>query len=423
MMIKPIDSETLARQCRAAGADDVGFVELDRDSLAGQRESVLRVLPWAHTFLVFVRRLNRFPIRAPLRSISSAEFIEGVHDVKVIIHRIVRDLEADGVRAVGISGLFPMEVSRPDGPPFVVSLKYLAEAAGLGVMGKSRMVLHPRFGANVYLGTVVLDRAVTIYNAPATTSPCLNCNLCAVTCPTGAISKDGHFDFSSCMTHNYREKLGGFVEWIHTLADSRNRRDYRRRVSDAETQSWWQSLGYDANTHCDYCVAVCPAGAEATAFQADRKSYFQEVAAPLRARVEPVYVVPGSDAEAHVAKTFPQKSVRRMHSGLSADTVSGFVQMLPLLFQRRRSKGLAARYHFRFRGAETLDATVDIREGQIRVEPGLEGEADLIVTADSSAWLGFLAKERHLSVEWLLRRIRLKGSLRLLKEFGRCFPS
>ena len=69
------------------------------------------------------------------------------------------------------------------------------------------------------------------------------------------------------MTHNYREKIDGFVEWIHTIADSRNRRDYRRRVSDAETLSRWQSLAYDPNTHCDYCIAVCPAGEEATAYQ------------------------------------------------------------------------------------------------------------------------------------------------------------
>jgi hypothetical protein len=45
------------------------------------------------------------------------------------------------------------------------------------------------------------------------------------------------------------------------------------------------------------------------------------------------------------------------------------------------------------------------------------------VTADSRTWLGFLAKERNLGWALLRRKIRLKGSPRLLLAFGKCFPS
>ena len=45
------------------------------------------------------------------------------------------------------------------------------------------------------------------------------------------------------------------------------------------------------------------------------------------------------------------------------------------------------------------------------------------VTADSDTWLGFLAKERSLLWALLRRRIRIKGSPRLLIAFGKCFPS
>lgn len=410
--------------CRAAGADDVAFVELDRPRLAGQRDGILRAIPWAKGFMVFARRLNRHALRSPMRSISSAEFTSGGHDVKEIIHKTVRDLEDAGVRSLGISGLFPFEFSRSDGPPFVVPLKILAEEAGLGRMGKNRMVLHPRFGADLYLGAIALDVSPQDEEAgrPLSESPCIDCNMCAVACPTGAIAKDGHFDFGSCMTHNYREKVGGFVEWVHTLADSKNRHDYRRRVSDTETLSWWQSLGYEANTHCDYCVAVCPAGDEAVSFLADRKPHFRDVVGPLRERAETVFVVPGSDAEAHVAATYPHKKIRHIGSGRSPASIANLMAMLPLVFQRGRSQGIAARYHFRFHGKETMEATVDIRDQRISVSPGLEGKADLVVRADSEAWLGFLRHERKLPWELLRGRIRLRGSPARLKEFGRCFP-
>ena len=54
---------------------------------------------------------------------------------------------------------------------------------------------------------------------------------------------------------------------------------------------------------------------------------------------------------------------------------------------------------------------------------GLEGAADLQITADTRTWLGFLAGERSLVWALLSRKIRLKGPPRLLRAFGSCFPS
>ena len=80
-------------------------------------------------------------------------------------------------------------------------------------------------------------------------------------------------------------------------------------------------------------------------------------------------------------------------------------------------------YHFTFTGKEEQQATISIREGTLQVQDGHQGNADLHVTADSETWLGFLAKERSLLWALLRRRIRIKGSPRLLMAFGKCFPS
>jgi NAD-dependent dihydropyrimidine dehydrogenase PreA subunit len=323
----------------------------------------------------------------------------------------------------GASG-FPMEMDRFPGKIWVVSHKPVAVAAGLGRMGIHRNVIHPTFGNFVLLGTVITDAAVDRYSEPLDYNPCLECKLCVAACPTGAIGADGHFDFSACYTHNYREFMGGFGNWVEEIAGSRSAGQYRQRVADSETSSMWQSLSFGANYKAAYCMSVCPAGEDVIGPWLDnRKQYVEDVVRPLQHKAETVYVVPGSDAEVHVAKRFPHKRLKGVGNGLRPQSIAGFVVGLPLSFQRGRSEGLDATYHFTFTGAEEREITVVIRDRTLRVEDGHVGQPDLRVTADSRTWLAMLAGDAGVVRALLLRRIRLRGSPRLLRAFARCFPS
>lgn len=92
-------------------------------------------------------------------------------------------------------------------------------------------------------------------------------------------------------------------------------------------------------------------------------------------------------------------------------------------FARSQASGLDAVYHFVFTGDEQAEATVTIKNQQIKVENGLVGAANLKVTADSATWLGFLAKEKNFARAVLTGKIRFNGSPKLLLAFGKCFPS
>jgi sugar lactone lactonase YvrE len=130
--------------------------------------------------------------------------------------------------------------------------------AGLGHMGIHRNLIHPQFGNFVLLGTVLMDREASEYNHPIDYNPCLECKLCVAACPVGAIGPEGTINFGSCFSHNYREFMGGFSDWVEQVADARNGIDYRRRVSDVETASMWQSLSHGANYKSAYCLFSLP---------------------------------------------------------------------------------------------------------------------------------------------------------------------
>src|SRR3954468_7154679 len=200
-----IDVERLRRLCRDAGADDVGVVSIDRPELDDQRAEILGLYPWTKGLISIVCRMNREPIRSPARSVANLEFHHVGDHTNEVASKIVSVLETEGVRAVNPSMGFPMEIDRFPDKVWVVSHKPVAVAAGLGQMGIHRNVIHPKFGNFILLGTVLIGAEATAYDQPISYNPCLECKLCVAACPVGAIAPDGHFNFSACYTHNYRE--------------------------------------------------------------------------------------------------------------------------------------------------------------------------------------------------------------------------
>ena len=419
-----LEADWLRQLCLQAGADDVGFVEIDQPALATDRPDIDRTFPHTKALISVVCRMNREPIRSPARSIANVEFHRSGDHVNDVARKIVTTLERQGVRALNPAMGFPMEMDRFPGKIWVVSHKLVAVAAGLGQMGIHRNVIHPKFGNFILLGTILIDAEVSRYDRPLDYNPCLECKLCVAACPTGAINADGHFDFSACYTHNYREFMGGFTNWVEQVVSSRTALEYRAKVSDPESASMWQSLSFGANYKAAYCLAVCPAGEDVIApFLLDRKAFTAAIVKPLQDKLETVYVVPGSDAETYVPHHFPRKRTKPAGNGLRPGSIEGFLDNLPLVFQREKAQNLEATYHFTFTGEEACTATVVISKKMVRVHRGHIGTRNLHVIADSRTWLNFIRKEQSLVMALLHRKIRIHGSPRLLRAFGKCFPS
>jgi Fe-S-cluster-containing hydrogenase component 2 len=291
-------------------------------------------------------------------------------------------------------------------------------------MGIHRNVIHPKFGNFILLGTVLMDAGVTEHDRPLDYNPCVECKLCVAACPVGAIGAEGSFNFSACYTHNYREFLGGFSDWAKNIAESKSARDYERKVGEADSATMWQSLSFGANYKAAYCMASCPAGEDVlTPFLRARGEFIREVVKPLQDKVETVYVIPGSDAESHTAKRFPHKRVKRVRNSLVPISIEGFKVGLPLVFQPNRAIGASVVYHFQFTGREVARFTVIVADRACEIHDGSIGQPDLRVEADSDSWIGFLRKERKALLAILTGKIRVRGDIRLLLKFARCFPT
>jgi Fe-S-cluster-containing hydrogenase component 2 len=313
-----LDADWLRSICLDAGVDDVAFASVDNPDLVSEISHVQEALPGTRSYISLVVKMNRDNVRSTARSVANQEFHRSGEILNEAAHRITRTLEDRGYRALNPSATFPMEMDRFPGRIWVVAHKPVAVAAGLGVMGIHRNVIHPRFGNFILLGTILVDTDIHVYGKPLDYSPCLECKLCVAACPVGAIGKDGQFDFMACSTHNYREFMGGFTDWVQTVADSADAEDFRSRVTDAENASMWQSLSFKPNYKAAYCLAVCPAGEDVIEpYLDDRKAFMDQVLKPLQDKRETLYVLPNSAAKAYAEKRFPHKPVRTVNSGVT----------------------------------------------------------------------------------------------------------
>jgi Fe-S-cluster-containing hydrogenase component 2 len=313
-----LDADWLREMCMAAGVDDVAFASVDNPVLASEIEHVENALPGTRSYISLVVKMNRDNVRSAARSVANQEFHRSGEVLNEAAHRIVRRLQDAGYRALNPSATFPMEMDKFPGRIWVVAHKPVAVAAGLGVMGIHRNVIHPKFGNFILLGTILVDSPITSYGEPLDYSPCLECKLCVAACPVGAIGKDGEFDWQACSVHNYREFMGGFTDWVETVADSADGADFRSRVSDSENASMWQSLSFKPNYKAAYCLAVCPAGEDVIEpYLDDRKAFMDLVLKPLQQKKETLYVLPNSAAKAHAERRYPHKRIKIVNSGVS----------------------------------------------------------------------------------------------------------
>jgi epoxyqueuosine reductase len=112
----------------------------------------------------------------------------------------------------------------------------LAARAGLGFIGKNRMLINPELGPQLFLAEIVTS--LKLPTDEPIKADCSNCNKCLTACPTGALMPDGHFDANKCISYLTIEYNG---EILPDLAQKIGARLFG----------------------CDECVLACPHQANA----------------------------------------------------------------------------------------------------------------------------------------------------------------
>lgn len=100
-----------------------------------------------------------------------------------------------------------------------LSFKLAAYEAGLGVFGRSGLIITPEYGPRIYLGVVLTDSLIESDRPLKNFNPCAECDVCVRLCPINAINKElpppTGFNRNRCLQfiNNLREKTNGQIRF------------------------------------------------------------------------------------------------------------------------------------------------------------------------------------------------------------------
>jgi len=218
------------------------------DLFEKDRLSVLEFLPPARSVIVFGKEVPVHVYRMTAGE-KTREMFRIAESVERAAMNLTRLFFAEQIAAKPVPLLLPVRIvdGRIEG---LVRLKQVAAAGGLGSIGKSTLLLSPRFGPRLVLGGVVTSRPARQPGMAGKIDPsvCTECLRCIRVCPTKALGPGG-VDAFRCRNVN---------AWIPGYLVPAAKWMLRRTLLLRIVAPLVSRIARNATMPCSLCVTECP---------------------------------------------------------------------------------------------------------------------------------------------------------------------
>lgn len=193
----PVGTEQVSRLIGWLDAGYAGRMTWLHSNLE-KRTDPAKLLPGAKSVIVVALNYKPAQQKAEAKGLKTApmgrvaQFAQ-YDDYHPFIKKMLRQL-ADFIASATCPMQFKLCV---DSTPLLE--RALAVRAGLGIIGKNRMLVNPRLGPQIFLGEIVTN--IELDPDKPLKDSCPNCGKCVAACPTGALKQDGSFDATKCISY------------------------------------------------------------------------------------------------------------------------------------------------------------------------------------------------------------------------------
>jgi epoxyqueuosine reductase QueG len=184
-----VDNETVKRVLYDLGADLCGIAPVERFSGAPKGFHPADICAECRAVIVFAKRLPSAVLAATGCVPYTRANDQAVPEVDSISFHAALRLEDLGLRSVVIPSDDPYEHWEPERMHGrgILSLRHAGWLAGLGVLGRSTLLINERYGNMIQIGALLVDEELE-GDPLAAYEACLpDCDLCIDSCPQGAL--------------------------------------------------------------------------------------------------------------------------------------------------------------------------------------------------------------------------------------------
>jgi epoxyqueuosine reductase len=262
-MTNVLESQKFTQEVKAMamanGAALVGVSTIESIPPCTPPLPVAKVMPEGRNVIVFAIPMLRGSIESPSLFPAMVSTDATYKEMEILTLRLGRLLEEHGYRAAAIVPALPIEMSREtNGLLGDISLRHAAVGAGLGVIGKSRLLLTRKWGPRVRLGAVVTD-APLIADQPIEEQLCDDCDLCVQSCPAQALNTHTLKDALKCLGKQQKWGMVAHIRFMQKLLEAPLEQQ-KSMLRDPEYWNIYQAQSVTLMYTCYECINSCPVG-------------------------------------------------------------------------------------------------------------------------------------------------------------------
>ena len=170
-------------------------------------------------------------------------------NIDAILMQVARIIEEKGEIAVPVCGCFPYDIKGKGDFWGYMGLIKMAEAAGIGRVGKNGLLFNSKYGPRLLLGGVVTTASLPTMAWPEKDKKGCpeNCFVCQEECPAKAIDKNGKVDRVACTKCSSKSPL-----FTYFMKKGQN------NTEDIQMINHLTAVDDHSMYRCIQCVSVCP---------------------------------------------------------------------------------------------------------------------------------------------------------------------
>jgi epoxyqueuosine reductase len=252
-------SDKIKGVAKDSGADIVGIAEIDAIPDSVPLLPVTKMMPAARTVVVFGIPMLRGSIESPSLHSAAISTHAAYKELERISYAVSKYLEKKGYRAAMVVPASPIEMSKETkGLLGDISLRHVAVGAGLGTIGKNRLLLTEKWGPRVRLGAVVTD-APLCPDKPMKANLCDECDLCIRACPGQALNSNTLKDAVKCLNKQQVYGMAKHIQYWEKLVEAPVERQ-KEMLRSPEYWNIYQAQSITLFYTCYECLNSCPLG-------------------------------------------------------------------------------------------------------------------------------------------------------------------